>query len=80
MIDAKTVGIGLNLHDPLLKQLSKLGKTQELPDVLSVALLVALAAKRKAINPIIEHLKLLLVLAEQLCLCHLIGLTDKEQK
>ena len=51
-----------------------------LVDVLSVVLLVVLAAKYKAIDPFIEHLKLLLVLVEQLCLKYLIVLIDKAKK
>jgi hypothetical protein len=45
-----------------------------------MALLVVLLAKCEAINPIIEYLKLLLVLAERLCLYYLIVLTDKAKK
>jgi hypothetical protein len=45
-----------------------------------VALLVVPAAKREAIDPIVEHLKLLSVLAERLCLCYLIALTDEPKK
>jgi hypothetical protein len=42
-----------------------------------VALLVVSATKCEAIDPIIKHLKLLLVLAERLCLYYLIFLADE---
>jgi hypothetical protein len=51
-----------------------------LANVLPIALLVVLLAKCEAINPIIEHLKLLLVLAERLCLYYLTIVTDKVKK
>ena len=45
-----------------------------------MALLVVLATKYKAINPIIEYLKLLLVLAKRLYLYYLIVIADKAKK
>jgi hypothetical protein len=51
-----------------------------LVDVLSIALLVVLITKYKAINPIIEYLKLLLVLAKRLRFYYLIVLIDEVKK
>jgi hypothetical protein len=45
-----------------------------------MALLVVFTIKYKAINLIIEHLKLVVVLAERLCLKYLIVLINKAKK
>ena len=49
-------------------------------DVISIALLVVLITKYKAINLFIKHLKLLLVLAKRLCLKYLTVFTNKAKK
>jgi hypothetical protein len=51
-----------------------------LADILLIALLVVLSAKCEVIDPIVEYLKLLPVLAERLRLYYLTVLTDKAKK